>query len=96
MFSVEGKVLFTDPEKYEDRVCYVVPIMQIQGITHFHIREFSILITNGLFTSVPYKANVCNPLPAQYVTTYNITGTAYPLKGPGNVTNLIYSYSSQK
>jgi len=69
MFSVEGKVLFRDPEKYEDRVCYVVPSMQIEGISYFHIREFSTLGTNGLFTSVPFKANVCNPLPPQYVTT---------------------------
>jgi hypothetical protein len=82
---VEGKVLFKDPEKYEDRVCYVVPSMQIQGITYFHIREFSILSTNGLFTPVPYKANVCNPLPPQYVTTYNIISIAHPLKVPGNV-----------
>ena len=59
-----GKGTVQDPEKYEDRVCYVVPIMQIQGISYFHIREFSTLSTNGLFTSVTYKANVCNPLPS--------------------------------
>jgi hypothetical protein len=68
-FPVEGKVLFTDTEKCEDRVCYVQPSMQIQGITYFHIREFSTLSTNGLFTSVPYQANVFNPLSPQYVTT---------------------------
>jgi len=68
IFSVEGNVLFTDPQKYENRVCYVVPSMQLQGIICLHIREFSTLSTDGLFTSVPYKANVCNPLTLRYVT----------------------------
>ena len=60
MFSVDRKVL---KEKYEDRVWYARPSMQIQGIIYFHIREFSALSTNGLFASVSYDANVCNPLP---------------------------------
>lgn len=33
IFYVEGKVLFTDPEKYEDSVCCIEPSMQRQRIT---------------------------------------------------------------